>query len=250
MKCALIACSAIAALTAGPACAADLFVKAAPPPLLWTGWYGGVNTGYSWGRSVASTDITATATYYAAGVSHRGWEASVEGGYCWQRRDTVLVACLEARYDFPAERSGTTTIASITGTSITSTTKIDPFLIGPHLGFLTGANHTFWYGAGGLAVGQVGGSALGTGLAGTSSASPQTAWATGWFLGAGMEQMIGQHWGIKIEYDYVALNTGGVTANYSGSNIVLNYPGFPATATVASHPYDSVVTVGINYHLN
>jgi outer membrane immunogenic protein len=227
-------------------------LKAAPVPLfLWTGWYGGANVGYSWGRSTATTDITAIGVDYAQGVAHNGWEASIEGGFCWQRDSTTaFVACVEARYDFPRERSGTVTVATITGTTIYATTRVDPILIGPHLGFLTDANHTFWYAAGGVAIGQVGGNSTGTGIAGTSVATPADAWSTGWFAGAGVERMIDVHWGVKFEYDYVSLSTGGVTGAYSGNNITLNYPGFASTATLASHPYDNVVTVGINYHVH
>jgi len=162
----------------GVASAADILFKALPPPVplfVWTGFYGGANVGYSWGKSVTTTDVPVIAATYSEGVSHRGWEASVEGGYCYQQSPTtVFVACLEARYDFPRERSSQTTVATIPTptTTVTSTTHIDPFLIGPHLGFTTGANRTFWYAAGGLAIGEVGGSATGTGIGGTSAANP------------------------------------------------------------------------------
>ena len=134
---------------------------------------------------------------------------------------SAFVACLEARYDFPRERSAYTTIATVipgaTQTTVTATTHVDPILIGPHLGFLTNANHTMWYAAGGAAVGQVGGSATGTGLVGTSTASPSSAWTLGWFVGAGVEQMFGNNWGLKLEYDYVSFNTSGVTAPFVGN---------------------------------
>jgi opacity protein-like surface antigen len=269
--------SVVVALTVGPflgvggmASAADMPLKALPPPVplfVWTGFYGGANVSYSWGSSVATTNLNPTlladigATIpgsYSDGVYHRGWEASVEGGYCYQPgrdRNSNFVACLEVRYDFPAERSGQTTTATIPtpATTVTSTTHIDPLLIGPHLGFTTNANSTFWYAAGGLAVGQVGGSSVGTGLGGTSTANPASAWVTGWFAGAGAEQMLNGNWSLKVEYDYVHLDTGGVTAQYTGSNVLLNgitpYL-YPASATVASHPFDNVVTVGINYHFH
>jgi outer membrane immunogenic protein len=261
MKHSFLGIAAFAAVIAAPALAAEMPVKAlpAPVPFVWTGFYGGVNTGYSWGKSTATTDLNPavgiTPSVYSAGVTHRGWEASVEGGYCWQQSPTTLfVACLEARYDFPRERSSSTATATIipglTQTTVYSTTRIDPILIGPHLGFLTNANRTMWYAAGGVAMGQVGGSSIGTGLVGTSAANPASRWASGWFAGAGVEQMISDHVGLKLEYDYVRFNTNGVTAPYAGTNTVLNYPGFPSTAILASHPYDNVVSVGINYHLH
>ena len=237
--------------------AAGAFGAPPVPLFLWTGFYGGVNTGYSWGSSLNTTNVTALSTTYSDGVTHRGWEASVEGGYCWQQsRTTAFVACMEARYDFPRERSRSTTIATVlpgaTQTTVSSTTRIDPILIGPHLGFLTNANQTMWYAAGGVAIGQVGGSATGTNPGGTSTVNPASTWATGWFIGAGMEQMLTSNWGLKVEYDYVNFNTNGVTGTYAGTNLTLNPVGavLPATATLASKPFDNVVSVGINYHLH
>jgi outer membrane immunogenic protein len=265
MKRALFGILAIAALAGTPALAADMPLKALPPaPLfVWTGFYGGANVGYSWGGSVATTNIdpgTTFATSYSEGVWHRGWEASVEGGFCYQPgrdRNTNFVACLEVRYDFPAERSPQTNIPTLTTTTVTSTTRIDPLLIGPHLGFTTNANSTLWYAAGGLAVGQVGGTSTGTDAGGFSStAAPASAWTTGWFIGAGVEQMLTNNWGLKVEYDYVRLDTGGLTAPYAGTNALLSpvfiVPGrnSTATATVAANPFDNVVTVGINYHFH
>jgi outer membrane immunogenic protein len=262
MKRSLFGIFTIAALAGTPALAADMPLKALPPvPLfVWTGFYGGANVGYSWGGSVATTDIepgAPAAAAYSEGVWHRGWEASVEGGYCYQQSPTVnFVACLEVRYDFPAERSPQTNIPTLPiTTTVTSTTHIDPILIGPHLGFTTGANRTLWYAAGGLAIGQVGGSSTGTDTAGlTSTANPPNAWATGWFVGAGVEQMLTNNWGLKIEYDYVRLDTGGVTAPYFGTNPTLDplliRGATTATATLGTNPFDNVVTVGINYHFH
>jgi outer membrane immunogenic protein len=239
----------------GAASAADIPLKALPPPplFIWTGVYGGANVGYSWGSSVATTDVAIYATTYSEGVPHHGWEASVEGGYCYQPgrdRDTNFVACLEVRYDFPAER-GSTTLVSVPAATVTNTTHIDPLLIGPHLGFTTNANRTLWYGAGGVAIGQVGGNSIGTDAFGTSAANPASKWATGWFVGAGVEQMLGNNWGVKVEYDYVRLDTGGVTAPYAGSSLTFNYDAaLTSSATLASHPFDNVVTAGINYHFH
>jgi outer membrane immunogenic protein len=280
MKRLLIASSIGMALASGSAFAADMPVKAAPgfggaaaPPVLflWTGWYAGTNVGYSWGRSTATTNAfpgTTSAVTSTEGVRHRGWEASIEGGYCWQQRpSTNFVGCFEVRYDFPRERSRPTTLPPITPplttttTTVTNTTHIDPLLIGPHLGFTTNANRTLWYGAGGLAIGEVGGSAISVdNLGGTSTANPASKWTAGWFVGAGMEQMLNNNWGLKVEYDYVRLETGGVTGQFSGTDGALNgtCPGAlgrggascPGNATLASRPFDNVVTVGINYHFH
>ena len=78
MKRSLFGILAIAALAGTPALAADMPLKALPPPVplfVWTGWYGGANVSYSWGRSVATTEIdpgTTLAALYSVGVPHRG----------------------------------------------------------------------------------------------------------------------------------------------------------------------------------
>jgi opacity protein-like surface antigen len=229
--------------------AADMALKAPPPPPLfdWTGWYGGVNTGYSWGSSRATTNAVPLAATFTESVSHHGWEASVEGGYCWQRPATTVI-CIEARYDFPREHSGQTSI-NIPLTTINNQTQVDPFLIGPHLGYLTDSNHTMWYLAGGLAVGEVGGNATATGVGGTSTASPSNKWTAGWFAGAGIERMIDQHWSVKVEYDYVSFaSSSGACAPYMGANYA-TFTGSGSTACLGGRAYDNIMTVGINYHL-
>ena len=233
--------------------AADMALKAPPPAPLydWTGWYGGVNTGYSWGRSRATTDSTALGATFTQTIGHDGWEASVEGGYCWQNtttNTTAMVACIEARYDFPREHSGSTTSTQVPLTDLTNRTNVDPFLIGPHLGFLTDSNHMMVYGAGGLAIGQVGGSSTGVGAGGTSTAIPGNKTAEGWFLGAGIERMIDQHWSLKAEYDYVRFGGNGATGVYTGTEYAL-LTGSGSTASLGGHAYDNVFSFGINYHL-
>ena len=61
---------AIAGLVGTPAFAADLPVKAPPPPpapiYSWTGFYVGGNVGYSWGN--AHTDLTGLASTTFVGV--------------------------------------------------------------------------------------------------------------------------------------------------------------------------------------
>ena len=96
-----------------------------------------------------------------------------------------------------------TAVVALADPTVVNTTRIDPLLIGPHLGFTTNANRTLWYAAGGLALGQVGGNSVGGTAATVSTANPPSAWATGWFIGAGVEQMLTNNWGVKVEYDYV-----------------------------------------------
>lgn len=231
----------------GAASAADMLVKAPPPvPLFdWTGWYGGVNVGYSWGSSHATTDSVALGLTNIESVRHDGWEASVEGGYCWQNPATY-VACFEVRYDFPREHSSPTS-GTIPLTTLTYQNNVDPILIGPHLGYLTDSNHMMWYVAGGLAIGEIGGHAVGVGVGGTSTANPGSVWSAGWFAGAGIERMIDQHWSWKVEYDYVRFGSNGATAPYIGTEYAL-LTGSGSTGSLGGHAFDNIMTFGINYH--
>jgi outer membrane immunogenic protein len=83
----------IASALASQALAADLPVKAPPPPLPiynWTGFYAGLNVGYSWGRSstvLAFGDTTTGAGLFGA-ASKFNMDGVIGGGqigYNWQR---------------------------------------------------------------------------------------------------------------------------------------------------------------------
>src|ERR1043166_790855 len=97
MKKLLLAACAFGVLT-GPGVAADMPLKAPPavvPLWTWTGFYAGVNVGYSWGRSdttVTVTDAT-TGALLAVGSSRFDLTGPIGGGqigYNWQTGNWVL----------------------------------------------------------------------------------------------------------------------------------------------------------------
>jgi outer membrane immunogenic protein len=246
---------AAAALSGAPAIAAELPLKAAPLLFDWTGWYGGVNTGYSWGRSrttISNGPLTTNPTPLDTSIRHRGWEFSGEGGYCWQRNGGFVatnlptVTCIEVRYDGPRERGHlTTTILGDPG-------DVQPrppstIMIGPHLGVLTDANMMMWYLAGGLAIGQ---SETQATIAGFQASADK--WKAGFFLGAGVERMINRNWSWKLEYDYVRFGGSGVSATFPvglGSRVGnLNLFANPVTIAGNKDAYDNKISFGINYH--
>ena len=238
---------AAAALFGAPAIAAELPLKAAPLLFDWTGWYLGGNGGYSWGSS--RTTITSGGTNPVpldTSIRHRGWEFSGEGGYCVQRTEGVV--CFEVRYDGPREKGR---LSTTVGAVDVSSTNHPPstILIGPHLGVLTDMNHMLWYVAGGLAVGD---SDATTNIAG-NILNTSDKWRAGWFLGAGVERMIDQHWSWKLEYDYVRMGGGGVSATYPAGTFfgVGNIRGpfaDPVTVNANKDAYDNKISFGINYH--
>ncbi|MGT2501611.1 outer membrane protein [Bradyrhizobium guangxiense] len=105
----LLAAAAIGTLLAAPAFAADLavphiYTKAPPvavdPGYNWSGFYAGLNIGYGWGRSAATTDFidgggallsSSAGTFNLNGVTGGG-----QIGYNWQRG--MFVAGIEADF--------------------------------------------------------------------------------------------------------------------------------------------------------
>lgn len=72
---------------AGPTLAADLPVKAPPPPALawsWAGFYLGTHGGYGWGRNDFYQVLTLLPPVAIGGVDPKGWVAGGQTGYNWQ----------------------------------------------------------------------------------------------------------------------------------------------------------------------
>ena len=91
MKRLILASAALVAFTAaGPAVAADMWVKAPyHVPWSWTGLYVGANAGYSWGRSRSDATFTSEVTgAIFATVSDtlklNGGLVGLQAGYNWQ----------------------------------------------------------------------------------------------------------------------------------------------------------------------
>ena len=267
---ALIALGAIA-----PAQAADMPVKAMPVkapivvPYSWTGWYAGVNVGYSWGKS--NTDV-AFATYpggvpivppagsiTSASGKLNGAIAGLQGGYNWQNGQWVTGIEADIQWsgqkgssDFlcgaPPLGAGACVVstflpAGVAGTTLSLNQKLQWF------GTLRGRLGTtitptaLLYVTGGPAVGGIktdstlSGLNLG-GIVVTSTGSNTTT-KTGWTVGAGLEGVISGKWTGKIEYLYV--DYGTVSGN------VVNTAAF-IQANYSSRITDHVLRVGLNYH--
>ena len=93
----LSAVGLIALGAATPALAADMAVKAAPPPIVapiynWTGFYIGANAGYGWSnRCLDVTAISGVAVVDAEGCRNAGGGvAGGQIGYRWQTSNWVF----------------------------------------------------------------------------------------------------------------------------------------------------------------
>ena len=267
MKKLLIAGAAFAALIGTPALAADMALKAmpppAPPPCIWCGWYIGANAGW-----VGSTNnnVRLTGTDTGAGgfgaeladgstpstfkVRYSGFLGGGQVGYNWQMGN--IVAGLEADLD------GASAKASLTQVNLpqppfpprsTITTTVSNKL--DYLGTFRGrvgvlvSNPFLLYVTGGLAYGE-------TELGDSSvcpTCGPVRNLATlnrptdvGWTAGFGGEWMFAPHWSVKAEYLYYDLGRNTTTP------MVYTYGANTSTVTASIRETGQLARGGINWH--
>jgi len=245
----------------------------APPPVAaaawsWTGFYIGINGGYSWGRSRNdATFVTAPGgvaivpgpgSTVGSGFDLTGGLAGGQIGYNWQMSNWLIG--LEGDGQWASERGSSTFLCAApvlggclpgltfippgaTGTIGTLSQKIDAFgTFRGRLGWLV-TPEVLLYGTGGLAVGDVrtslalsGFTAAGVPVA-VSSASNTI--RVGWTAGAGIEGMFARNWSAKLEYLYMDLGSVNTALSLTPPGIALN---------TRSRVTDNILRAGINYH--
>jgi outer membrane immunogenic protein len=270
----LVAGFAFGALIA-PAIAADMPIKApayVPPPPVWTGFYAGLNAGYSDLQNSVSTVASGTpdaALGVVPGVSQglaslstlaiptgsgSGFAGGGQIGYNLQINN-LLVAGLEADIQgMTGSSSGSVTVgATVIGVPVTSTqtASLSTKYLGTVRGRLGLLITPTWlvYVTGGLAYG---GANVSTSLtqvgtngfvgAGAGSFSDTRAGGT---IGAGLEWMFAQRWRAKAEYLHYDLGTSSF-ASVATSGVFAT----PVYQNVLSstHFQGNLVRVGVNYH--
>lgn len=266
MKKYLLAACAFAAFAAvDTASAADMALKAPPPPapvFSWTGWYVGVNLGGSFGKA------NDTATYGAAPTVFSSTSSRLDGviggaqiGYNWQASNWLFG--LEADIQGSGERGTATSSLGVAGfcgvvavfpctntATLVDQEKLPWFgTVRGRLGILASPTWLF-YVTGGLAYGEIKSTETltTTGAPFIGAPAPAGVFATGfdttragWTLGGGIEGVITGNWTAKLEYlymDYGKINTTFVgVAPFSPFNL-------------STHVTDNVVRVGLNYHFH
>jgi outer membrane immunogenic protein len=209
----------LAACTFGAASAADLpasmVTKAPPAPLQpnWSGFYGGVNVGGSFGHQRSSLDdAIANARLLSNPLLLNGAIGGGQIGYNWQPINRPWVFGVEADIQAAGQKSNSTfPLAGITapGDSIAYQDKLNWFgTVRGRIGWQMGERGNWLpYVTGGLAYGQ--GTISGNGIVGgVPLAFDNTHTYAGWVLGAGLEWTFWDRWSARAEYLYMDLGRG------------------------------------------
>jgi outer membrane immunogenic protein len=270
MKSLLIGIAAIATWLGTPALAADMPVKAPPPPAPvspWTGFYVGANAGAGWLDDPAFTTAPGGTLVSSPFESSLGWGEAISGsrkadftgggqiGYN-QQLNGNWVAGFEAdiQYLGASTSAANTFVASLPPQPATTLTNSfsskTPWFgtVRARVGTTALNPNLLLYVTGGLAFGseQFTGLVNAVGPIG-SEIFPfsRSQFLGGYAVGGGGEWAISSHWSIKAEYLFVQL---GLTDQQVRTTIV-NASDLSTDAVTLSAKHDdiSVARVGLNY---
>ena len=269
MKKILLSVAALA-VSAGSALAADLPNKKSapvyvppPPALTWTGFYVGLNAGYTFGDSntltystYSNAGLVGFPLFQNAGVfpgssslNNDGFIGGGQVGYNWQFNNN-FVAGIEADIQGVATGSSSSILIGAGGFAATQVTRSLDYLgtVRGRLGYLITPT-LLLYGTGGLAYGQANlSTAFANPGAGLFAASSFSDTRVGWTAGGGLEWAFLPNWSAKVEYLYYDLGSVATpTAVLSGAGVGNGLStGYIANAKFNGH----IVRAGLNYHFN
>jgi outer membrane immunogenic protein len=228
-----------------------------PPPPLWSGFYVGLNAGYTWDEK-GNVLVNSPANIWAVGVSGSGalspnGDGFIGGGqigYNYQFGQTFVVG-VEADIQGVGGSNSSATLGNFV-TPVTSAISASKQL--DYLGTVRGrAGYLIMptlllYGTGGLAYGQANLTATvaQTGLNGATGLATVGFSDTrvGWTAGGGVEWLFLPQWSAKAEYLYYDLGraSASTTLTFQGASV--------GATTVSSGFKGHVVRAGVNYHFN
>jgi outer membrane immunogenic protein len=268
MKKILLTFSALAVgITA--ASAADLPVKAPPPPLPvpnWTGCYVGVNGGGIWTQTRADPDGFVSNGFVAFDrrelegefpsfkLSSSGATAGGQFGCNYQPIGTPWVAGFETDLNWTDIKRTETFFFPATAAFQANTQSAFSNL--PWLGTVRGRVGYLWvptvllYATAGIAYGRVeqGVATVGVpnGFPGVGVAVSSSSVRAGWTIGAGMEWAFAPSWSLKFEYLYFDLGNSVRTLSFAGL-------GGGAVGNAINYNFSEwgqLARVGVNYRFN
>jgi outer membrane immunogenic protein len=244
------------------ASAADLGVRAAPPPPplpIWTGFYLGAHAGAAWQRGADwsfqdPNGVINTATLNQAGNTAMGGIGGFQAGYNWQFAP-AWVAGFEADFSWASLSDHRTAQPLVSGGALTPNTSVQmsantQWLASARakLGF-TGWWNTMFYATGGVAWADIEYAAQQANEPPNFATDFRSniafdAIKTGWVAGGGAEWMATTNILLRIEYLYYNLNNGN-----SRSAFLFPNPGaFPAAFNYSWSNYNiQVLRVAASY---
>jgi outer membrane immunogenic protein len=227
------ASSLIQVLTVVAAGAAELPVKAAPPPLplTWTGFYIGANAGGGFSdKTFFDNFLPFGGPIGAVDASPRpsGWVGGLQAGYNYQIGMVVLGA--EGAFSGSSLRGSYLAADGIN----TLTTSADYF------GTLTGKvgvalGSFLLYGKGGAAWTHTNQSDFN---AAESLTFTSNYWQTGWTVGGGGEYAFSPNWSVRVEY--ALIDTPNKSTTFTNAPTGVSF-------TAVMHQQINQITAGINY---
>jgi len=250
----LFAGAVVVGALASSSYAADLPVKAAPAPVIatynWTGWYAGVNAGYSWGSSTNPTitcsdpgdgfcPFVASGGFNTASLNPKGALGGAQAGYNFQ--SSRWVYGFEADIQADGISASATNSAALFGIATTSTVEHKLQWFGTVRGRVgVAADNWLFYGTGGLIYGGVKSSLTQTANNGYAVSNSVTNTRAGWTIGAGTEWAFAGRWSAKLEYLYYDMGRDTVTTAGTG--------GFTGDVySVSQRTAGQLLRAGLNY---
>jgi outer membrane immunogenic protein len=266
------------ALLASSAMAADMRLKAPPPPpaiYSWTGFYIGLNAGGAWGRSDAETSVSCAAPppflpYFCNAIAGQGNAAAVAAagtgsmsgsgftgggqvGYNLQNGNLVFGGELDIEaFNLRLSRrtSANYPVDFLPGMS-TRTFTINSSL---DTGWLFTARGRIGWAFDTVLVFATGGLAV-TNLRANHTFSDNfappglgawngSATKTGWTAGGGVEWAMGRTWSVKVEYLYLNFGSVGASGTIVNPSGILGYAnGISTSVDLTAH----IARAGINF---
>jgi outer membrane immunogenic protein len=220
---------------AAPPRAAAYYVPVVPP-FTWTGFYAGINGGYSWG-SVNTNDGVGD----AATLSSSGGIVGGAVGYNYQINQFVIG--FEGDIDWSGMQwSQSATDSSFFGASTATVNYKDDVLSTVAARFGWAAGRVLYYGKAGGAWTQEKIDISGTDpVFGTITNGSNDFSRFGWVVGAGVEYAVTDNITLKAEYNYADFGTKNET-------LTINSSAFgPVTSTISDKLTMNIVKVGVNW---
>jgi outer membrane immunogenic protein len=239
---------AIGGLAAGPAVAADMPVKALPPPppvFTWTGPYAGLQAGGGWAHTNYASDFNCAVGVLceSADQNSSGWVLGGQLGYRYQFNRVVLgiegsfaAADINSTVGSTCTPGVNTCIGIPGGFDVRYKTTVDSLASATLQAGWAFENNFLVYAKGGWATAQISRQAndvLGPAAAATFESVLHNH-ASGYTVGVGGEYAFSNTVSFALEYDYYRLNAGArstIAVSGSGVNAFLNTEG-PLSANV------------------